>query len=267
MSSIYKLSILGAFALLLTSAVFASSTPSTYIDGALYATDGASLYIIDKATGEATLIGSHGLADDYYNGGLAFSPDGTLYALGIRFWPSIQTISTETGELIASERITTSYVLFGGGLVQHGARMLGASAANDVGLHVFDIDPVTGKDSNYLPADSTGVYITGMTSDGETIYAIERDNDQLGIVDAGTGVFTSIGILDIDITDAAGLALDHNGTLYLATESGALYTVDVESAEITLVGNNGIAWQGLVFAPADDPPPASFQLYLPTITR
>jgi hypothetical protein len=52
------------------------------VPGGLYGTDGANLYLIDRTTGVATLIGPHGPAE-FAIGAIAFDAGGVLYGISL----------------------------------------------------------------------------------------------------------------------------------------------------------------------------------------
>ena len=50
--------------------------------GGLYGTDGANLFLIDRVSGAASLVGPHG-AVEVAIGAIAFDPGGTLYGMSL----------------------------------------------------------------------------------------------------------------------------------------------------------------------------------------
>ena len=52
------------------------------VPGGLYGTDGANLFLIDKTTGAANLIGPHGPVE-FAIGAIAFDAGGVLYGISL----------------------------------------------------------------------------------------------------------------------------------------------------------------------------------------
>jgi hypothetical protein len=104
---------------------------------------------------------------------------------------------------------------------------------------LFVIDPFTG-DTQYLLRPKTQHPVRGMAfSPSGQLYVyvhLYLGLGYLGIVDVANGSYKQIGRIFGDNTQADGLDFSPDGTLY-GTVGGKLYTIDLDDAEMHLVGN------------------------------
>lgn len=97
--------------------------------------NGGRLYLINKANGVATLIGNTGNP-----GGIAFAPNGTLYATANGSTPTLRTLNPVTGAVITSVGTLT---FFDGLGVRPSDGTLFASPGG-AGDQIYTINPATG---------------------------------------------------------------------------------------------------------------------------
>ena len=79
------------------------------VPGGLYGTDGAHLYLIDKATGVANLIGPHG-AVEFAIGAIAFDAGGVLYGISLTDAAQLYTINVTNGAATAIGPLGVGFV-------------------------------------------------------------------------------------------------------------------------------------------------------------
>ncbi len=88
----------------------------------------------------------------------------------------------------------------------------------------------------------TTAYVTALAFRNGIMYGIDSLANTLGILNGGTGVFTTIGLLGFDVARNNGFDADGQGVLWLASGATSsdlqanLYTVDPSTGMATLVG-------------------------------
>ncbi|HSG16339.1 MAG TPA: hypothetical protein VLE70_08460, partial [Anaerolineae bacterium] len=194
----------------------ASEANSLPVAAALYATDGHSLYLIDRTTGSETLIGDHG-SEGATISALAFDDDGILYGLSLSFGSRLFTIDLSNGNTDDVGPLDVGSV-FGGGLAFDASDQLYGATVRDSAdslVKMFTIDTITGAATILGPALGGDRIITGLASDGPTLYATDSVSNTLGTVDPSTGAYTAIGDPGVTTGGTGGLAIDPlGGTLY-----------------------------------------------------
>ncbi|XOF34737.1 MAG: hypothetical protein ACL93V_05460 [Candidatus Electrothrix sp. YB6] len=223
------------------------------ISGGLYGTDGKKLYLINKNTGAATLIGPHGPVE-FYLGALAFDSEGVLYGISAGDNAQLYTVDPTTGAATPVGPLGIGFVFEGGLCFDADEQLFGVDQGNSAAAKTFTINTATGAATIVGPNQSEERDINGLTFDGETFYAIDRISNTLGTVDPITGSYTPIGYPETTIGVAGGLAHDpEDGTLYATfADTGGFYIVDKASGNATLISINNVDY-GLAFAPL--PPP------------
>jgi len=221
----------------------------SWVSGGLYGTDGDNLYLINKTTGSANLIGSLGLPDDKI-GALAFDSNGTLYGMGRGIDAKLYTINPATGA--ATDVGSTGLFIFEGGLAfDASGQLFGVDTGNSSDAKLFTLNTTTGAATIVGPTPGESRDLNGLAYDDNTLYAIDRLSNSLGTVNPQTGSYTAIGNLGDSMGDTGGLAVDPiAGTMYATFyNTGALYTLDKSTGSATFV-NSVSAVYGLAFAPA-----------------
>jgi hypothetical protein len=219
------------------------------VAGALYGTDGLNLYIIDKTTGAATLIGPHGPVETAI-GALAFDSNGTLYGTSVTSTARLYTINPTTGAATAVGALGIGSVFEGGLDFDAAGQLFGVNQGNAFDAKAYTIDTATGAATVLGPTPGESRDIDGLAFDGQTFYAIERVSNTLGTMDPGTGAYTPIGGPGVTIGNSGGLAADPvDGTLYATfSATGGFYSLNKTTGVATLIGDNGADY-GLAFAP------------------
>lgn len=110
------------------------------------------LYIIDKTTGVATLVGATPNRRD----SIAFTPNGTLYEVGfVTGPPTLYTLNPATGAALTSVALAEFY----GALAGRPTDSVLFAGNGDVG-QIFNLDPATGVET--LLGDTTPTFVGGL---------------------------------------------------------------------------------------------------------
>ncbi|MCI5130198.1 MAG: hypothetical protein D3904_01460 [Candidatus Electrothrix sp. EH2] len=223
--------------------------------GGLYGTDGGNLYLINKDTGEATLIGPHGPVESFL-GALAFDSNGILYAISAGASAQLYTVDPTTGAATPVGPLGIGFVFEGGLWFNTDDQLFGVDQGDAGAAKTFTINTATGAATIVGPNPGEPRDINGSAFDyqNQISYAIDRVSNTLGTVDPITGSYTPIGSPGAMIGAAGGLASDPaDGTLYTTfSGTGGFYIVDKASGSSTLISTNNVDY-GLAFAPL--PPP------------
>ena len=196
-----------------------------------YAVAFDTLYRVDLATGQATLIGPVGFNDV---DGLAFGPDGTLYGAadatagsGSGISDLLIRIDTNSG---AGTLVAPLAGLAGtgpGGSLDYGlaftcdGRMW---ASSDSTGQFWEVTPATGA---VRLVANTGAPLSGLAANGEALYGIgvtqgsgNATQQALYQIDPETGAVTRIGSLGVgDTLSGAGADFDASGVLWATLDS------------------------------------------------
>jgi hypothetical protein len=238
----------------------AKAMPSL-IAGGLYGTDGQNLYIIDKTTGSATLIGPHGPVESFI-GALAFDSNGVLYGISASEDAKLYRIDPTSGAATAVGALGIGFV-FEGGLDFASGQLFGVDQGSAVNAKTFTINTATGAATVLGPTPGDHRDINGLAFDGQAFYAIDRVSNSLGTVNPSTGSYTPIGNPEAAIGATGGLAIDPtDGTLYATfKETGGFYILDKSTGAAILIAFNDVDY-GLAFAPG-----TVTRVYLPLIVH
>jgi hypothetical protein len=231
--------------------------------GGLYGTDGSNLYIIDKATGIATLIGPHGSVEIAI-GALAFDDTGVLYGISLSNDAKLYTIDPTTGAATAVGMLGIGFVFEGGLDFNASGQLFGVNQGNSNDAKMITLNTVTGAATILGPTPGESRDINGLAFDGQIFYAIDRVSNTFGSVNPATGAYTPIGNPGVTIGDSGGLAIDPtDGTIYATLSgTGGFYTINKATGSATLISTNNVDF-GLAFAPSI----GLKLLYLPLIIK
>ena len=224
------------------------------VPGALYGTDGANLYVIDKTTGAATLIGPHGPVE-FAIGAITFDGAGVLYGMSLTEAAQLYRIDVTNGAATPVGPLGVGFVFEGGLVFDDKGRLIGVNQGNANVAQAFEINTATGAATLIGPPNGQARDIDDLTRDGDVIYGIDRPSDTLGRLDPGSGVYTVIGGTGATVGDTGGLAFSQaDGKLYATfAANGGFYTVDQSTGAATLIAINNVDY-GLAFAPEQEPP-------------
>jgi DNA-binding beta-propeller fold protein YncE len=212
-------------------------------DGFLYGAttlDGSgdpALYRIDPGTAVAELIGLLNLDTiglDYYEGALAFGPDGTLYATnyGFDLNPRLLTIDTATGQATVVGTMTGGQHDVNGLAWRSDGKLIGLDRRSSSLLIINPSDAVVEGTVASLSPTLGG--IGGMTVAGDTAYFStagpgglaggEAGSNALYSVDLFTGAHQQIGSFSPGVTGSGigGLAVPTPATLALMGVGGVM---------------------------------------------
>jgi hypothetical protein len=89
-------------------------------------TDGAHLYLIDKASGVANFIGPHG-AVEFAIGAIAFDAGGVLYGISLTEAAQLYTINIFNGAATAIGPLSIGFVFEGGLTFDVTGRLIGVN--------------------------------------------------------------------------------------------------------------------------------------------
>jgi hypothetical protein len=220
--------------------------------GGLYGTDGSNLYLINKTTGVANLIGPHGPVE-FAIGAIAFDTSGQLYGISLTENAQLYKIDTNTGAATAIGPLGIGFIFEGGLTFDSGGRLIGVDQGSDVDAKTFEINTSTGA-ATIISVAGEARDINDLTAEGSVIYGIDRVSNTLGRLDAVSGSYSPIGPTGATVGDAGGLALDPaDGKLYATfAADGGFYTLDKSTGAATLIAINKVDY-GLAFAPAPEP--------------
>jgi len=223
------------------------------VPGGLYGTDGANLYLIDTASGAASLIGPHGPVE-FAIGALAFADNGALYGISLTDAAQLYQIDVTTGAASAIGPLGIGFIFEGGLTFDTAGRLIGVDQGDDATATTFEINTATGAATIIGPPGGQARDINGLTRDGAVVYGIDRPSNSLGRLDVATGSYTQIGLTGAAIGDTGGLAFDEaTGALYATfAADGGFYKIDPATGAATLIAVNRVDY-GLAFAPQDSP--------------
>jgi hypothetical protein len=91
----------------------------------------------------------------------------------------------------------------------------------------------------------SSTFVSSLAYSQGTMYAIDSVANLLGTLNTGTGLFTAIGPLGIDVARNNGFDIDGQGNAWLASGATSsdpqanLYTVNLATGMVTLVGQFG----------------------------
>ena len=223
------------------------------VPGGLYGTDGANLYLIDKATGVANLIGPHG-AVEFAIGAIAFDAGGVLYGISVTEAAQLYTINVVNGAATAIGPLGIGFVFEGGLTFDSTGRLIGVNQNNANASQAFEVNTATGAATLIGPPNGQARDIDDLTREGDVIYGIDRPSNTLGRLDPATGTYTIIGGTGDPVGDTGGLAFcEADGKLYATfAANGGFYTVDKATGAATLIAINNVDY-GLAFAPQQGP--------------
>lgn len=226
-----------------------AQTMSALVSGGLYGTDGSNLYIIDKTTGTATLIGPHGSVE-YGIGALAFDDAGVLYGISLADSAKLYTIDPNTGVATAVGMLGIGFVFEGGLDFNASGQLFGVNQGDANNAKMFTINTASGAALVLGPNPGESRDIDGLAFDGQIFYAIDRVSNTFGSINPTTGAYSPIGNPGAVIGDTGGLAIDPNdGKIYATFEgTGGFYTIDKSTGHATLISINNVDF-GLAFAP------------------
>ena len=226
---------------------------SGLVAGGLYGTDGANLYLIDRATGVANLIGPHGPVE-FAIGAITFDAGGVLYGISLTDAAQLYRIDVTTGAATAIGPLGIGFVFEGGLVFDSGGRLIGVNQNDAAASQAFQINTATGAATLIGPPNGQARDIDDLTREGDTIYGIDRPSNTLGRLDPVTGVYTVIGGTGDPVGDTGGLAFcEADGKLYATfAANGGFYTVDQNTGAAALIAVNNVDY-GLAFAPQEKP--------------
>jgi hypothetical protein len=224
------------------------------VPGGLYGTDGANLYLIDRTTGAASLIGPHGPVE-FAIGAIAFDAAGVLYGISLTEAAQLYRIDVTSGAATAVGPLGIGFVFEGGLTFDASGRLLGVNQGDATAARAFVVNTATGAATLIGPANGQARDVNDLTRHGEAILGIDRPSNTLGRLDPATGTYTAIGGTGPTIGDTGGLAFcEADGRLYATfAATGGFYTIDEATGAATLIAVNNVDF-GLAFAPQPEPP-------------
>jgi hypothetical protein len=230
-----------------------AAQPADLVAGALYGTDGANLFLIDKTTGAASLIGPHGPVE-FAIGAIAFDAGGVMYGISLTDAAQLYRIDVTTGAATAVGPLGIGFVFEGGLTFDAAGQLIGVNQGDAGASQAFAINTATGAATLIGPPNGQARDIDDLTRDGDIIYGIDRPSNTLGVLNPATGVYTVIGGTGDTIGDSGGLAFcQADGKLYATfAANGGFYTVDKATGAATLIAINKVDF-GLAFAPEEKP--------------
>ena len=223
------------------------------VPGGLYGTDGANLFLIDKTTGAASMIGPHGPVE-FAIGAIAFDASGALYGISLTEAAQLYRIDVTSGAATKVGPLGIGFIFEGGLTFDATGRLIGVNQGDAGAAQAFEINTATGAATLIGPPDGQARDIDDLTRDDDVIYAIDRPTNTLGRLDAATGVYTVIGATGATIGATGGLAFSaSDGKLYATfSADGGFYTIDKSTGAATLIAINHVDF-GLACAPQEKP--------------
>lgn len=256
----------------------AQAAPFGYVvnSDSLSDSDFDSLYRVDLATGDATLIGPVGYADVE---GLAISPDGVLYGVDDGT-ETLIIIDTNTGQGTPVNNAPGNLGIdvgfnydFGLTFDLEGNLWL----SSDVTGQIWRVNPDTGAATlHFGPASGTAGAaasgdggksaanpgaLTALASCSDRIFGLGSEGDHALYELEPNGTPRLVGLLEIGLPyDDAGLSFDGAGQLWGAAdrsrvgetvlnEPTAIFTIDLNTGEGRLVSETVVGVEALAIAP------------------
>lgn len=225
---------------------------ASLVAGGLYGTDAANLYLIDKTTAAANLIGPHGPVE-FGIGAIAFDAGGQLYGISLTDAAQLYKIDTNTGAATAIGPLGIGFIFEGGLTFDSAGRLVGVDQGTSSDAKTFEINTTTGAATLIGPSSGEDRDVNGLTREGNVIYGIDRPSNTLGRLDAATGSYSPIGPTGATVGDTGGLAVDPaDGKLYATFGAdGGFYTLDKSTGAASLIAINNVDY-GLAFAPRSE---------------
>ena len=240
----------GRFAALSLLLAFAWTAMEASGAGLIGADFKGNLYNVNEGTGAVSNLKSTGLGNIY---GIAYSPSGTLYALGTpcntgNCLASLYTLSPTVGVATLVGGLTFKDVLEGDlAFDPTTGSLYGLYNVAGQNEYLFSINPSTGFGANI------GVIGNPETNDPSAmafdsagnLWVVDTETSALLKVNKSTGtVISSVNLTIAGLGVTAGMAIDPvTGIAYLATGSGgagastnSLYTINLSTGALTLVG-------------------------------
>ncbi len=230
----------------------------------------SNLYTIDPATGAATLVGAMGINRC---SGLAFSPGGTLFAVGEDpANPAVTSLFTVNPSTGAATLVGPSPHNFGDRIADISFRsdgaLFGYLEAND-GLGT--LNTATGAVTELGPTNTNSCCGNGIAFDAANVLFHANDN-QLNTLNQTTGQSTLVGLHTWPAVYCPSEkprinAMDFNsgGTLFGSLNCGwggggpnYLTTINKTTGAVINIGGTVDGLDGIAFAPAPPPPPPPF---------
>lgn len=190
-----------------------------------------NLYRIELETGAKTLVGAVGFGDVE---GLAFDAGGTLFGFDDSTDQLLKLdLATGAGTAIGASGITVVDV--GLDFNCQSSPFLSVDAPEPFNLHRMDV--ATGAGTVIGPQ---GVRVTGLASDGQSLFGITGDGDnRFVVVNTTTGAAVQIGPTGLELSDG-GLAGASDGTIWGVVDgTGQIFTVDKQTGAATERSNVG----------------------------
>jgi len=195
------------------------------------------LYTIDKITGVATLVGDTGYSG---GGGIAFSPDGTLYIIGYTCddgcGNAVAELGTDDGVSIISIHPVDNFY-DGLGISSDGTLFATTTIPDDCGEcdylgAIYTIDPDTG-DETFIGSDIR--FISDVAFSGTPVNVVPlyggvarnsaSDGGSLVTINQNTGLQTLFPSSSIgEYGGIGGLAIDNVGRLFVTSIPGPSYS-------------------------------------------
>jgi hypothetical protein len=223
------------------------------VPGGLYGTDGANLFLIDRTTGAANVIGPHGPVE-FAIGAIAFDAGGVLYGISLTSAAQLYRIDVTSGAATPIGPLGIGFVFEGGLTFDSAGRLIGVNQGDASAAQTFEINTATGAATLIGPPNGQARDLDDLTREGNVIYAIDRPSNTLGRLDPATGVYTAIGATGATVGASGGLAFcEADGRLYATfSDDGGFYTIDKSTGAATLIAINNVDF-GLAFAPQEKP--------------
>jgi len=170
---------------------------------------------------------------------------------GIDFWNGTIFGLGSAGNLYTVNYITGAATLVGNfGLALNGAVFGVDNSPN--GFNVVSelrqnllVNRATGAATVLPDLTPSSTFVSSLAYSQGTMYAIDSVANLLGTLNTGTGLFTAIGPLGIDVARNNGFDIDGQGVAWLASGATSsdpqanLYTVNLATGMVTLVGQFG----------------------------
>ena len=170
----------------------------------------------------------------------------------IRFSPTIAGDYDEMLNVNSNDPALTGLHLVGHAydMLEAYTNMFYASTGSGNNGDMLTLDKTTGIGTTLGPSLFPEVKRIAVNPLNNIIYGIVSEAGGTGIVRVNAGEGDAYNLFNIDLPSVSGIAFDTLGTMYVARQTGQIYSVDLTNGSYTLVTQAAISVNSMAFEPA-----------------